>query len=433
MLLLLRFSVPMMLTNVLMVLYTFADSVIVGRVLGVEAFAAVGATGMLYFMVFSIMLGLGHGFGIVLAQRFGAKDMDGVRSAFVTGNWLVAVIGIITGIVGVFCSGLFLEWLDTPKELMPEATVYMAWLLGGMYVTFLNLFIGGTTRALGDSRTPLIAMIVSSAVNIALNLALVVPFGVAGIAFATLFAQLVSAVHCYIVLRRSGVLRGDGLNWHTPTALKLLRLGLPMGFRNAVIQGGGVVVQWFVNGYQDIALIAGISIAKRMYSLILVAGNAFEAAAGTFVAQNFGAGKIERLKKGFAVSRWLMLGAAGIMMALIVPLARVIIGLFFDGDPAIVAATLDYGSYQLIIMSVGLPLLHMLVLHRSALEGVGKPLIPVISGFVELVFRIGSIFLLTPLFGVFGVLLSDAAGWVGAVALLIISYIIVIGKLEKEG
>ena len=420
--LLLRFSVPMLLGNVLQLFYTIADSAIVGRVLGVTAFASVGATASLHFMVFSIILGIGQGFGIVFAQRFGAKDMDGLRRAFVTAAYLVVFISVAIGVAGAAGSGLFLSLLETPRELMAGAATYLSWLLGGMVITFTYNLLGAMLRALGDSKTPLKAMIVSSIVNVAFNIPLAMMLGIMGVAAATLFAQLTACAYCYIVLRRSDVLDGCGFKWHSPTAVSLLRLGLPLGFRNGVIQAGGVLMQWFINGYGT-AFIAGVSVAKRMYSLLQIAGNAFEAANGTFVAQNFGAGRMDRVKQGVACARRLMLASAGIIIAVTLPLGRFILGLMFEGDPALISAVLDAGVMQLNIMALGLPLLYMLVLYRSTLEGIGKPLIPVLSGFMELVFRIASILLLTPFINEMGVMLCDPVGWVGATGLLVIAYL----------
>ena len=429
--LLLRFSLPMLFGNMLQLFYMIADSAVVGRMLGVRAFASVGATASLHFMVFSIILGIGHGFGIVFAQRFGAKDMDGLRRAFVTAVYLVLLIGFLIGCAGVLGSGLFLEWMDTPLDLMPGAVTYLSWLLGGMVITFSYNLLGGLLRALGDSKTPFKAMIASSVINIALNVPFAYCFGIMGVAAATLIAQFSACAYCYVALRKSKVLDGCGFGWHTPSAAALLRLGLPLGFRNGVVNSGGVLVQWYINiNFGTEVFIAGISVAKRMYSLLMVAGNAIEAANGTFSAQNFGAKRMDRVKLGLACGRRLMLISAAIIMAVTLPLSRVLLGLLFDGDPELVGSVLDVGVRQLGIMTIGLPLLYLLLLYRSTLEGIGKPLIPMLSGFVELVFRIACIFALTPFIGELGVMLSDPAGWVGALGLLAIAYYVIIKKIR---
>lgn len=429
--LLLRFSVPMLFANVLQLFYTMADSAVVGRILGVTSFASVGATASLHWLVVSVVLGISQGFGVVFAQRFGAKDISGLRRAFVTAAYLAVFISALIGFAGATRSGLFLKLLNTPAELLPEATIYLGWLLGGILITFAYNLLGAMLRAVGDSKTPLIAMIISSIINIVLDFAFVLPFGVAGIAVATLLAQLTACVHCFIVLYRNGVLKDSGFQWDTASAKILLRLGLPLGLRDCVTQIGGVVVQWYINGY-GMVFVAGVSIAKRMYSLLQIAGSAFEGANATFVAQNFGAGSLSRIKQGVATARRLMLVSAAIIMAFTLPFSRFILGLLFEGELSEVNAVLDVGVRQLTAMTLGLPFLYLLVLYRSAIEGIGKPLIPVLSGFMEFIFRIASIVLLMPIIGETSILLADPLGWVGALVLLVIAYHVICGKLETD-
>ena len=425
--LMIRFSIPMLLANVLQMLYSLADSAVVGRMLGVEAFASVGATASLFWLVMSAVLGTAHGFGTVFAQRFGAKDMDGLRRAFVTAVYLAMGLGLAVGLAGVFGSGPLLKLLNTPPELLDGAAVYISVLLGGMAVTFGYNLLGSVLRALGDSKTPLRAMILASVLNIAFDLALVRPFGVAGIAAATLLAQVAACVYCLRALRKTGVLKGCGRKGDTASAKALLRLGLPMGLRNAVIEVGGLIVQRYANGYGP-EFVAGVAAAKRMYSLLMIAGGAFEAAAATFVAQNFGAGKHGRVRQGVAAGARLMLVSAAGIMAFALLCGRWILSLMVKGDPVQVAAMLDAGTRQLNVLALGLPLVYLLFLYRSSLQGIGKPLVPMASGFLELIFRVASVLALTPAWGEWGVLLSDPAGWAPAAALLMISY----GLISKK-
>ena len=429
--LMLRFSVPMLLSNILMVFYTLADSAIIGRILGVTAFAAVGATAAPHFWIFSIVMSMGHGFGIVFAQRFGGKDLDGLRRAFVTAVYLVVLIGTAIGLAGVFLSRFLLELLNTPAELMEGATIYLSFLLGGMLITFSYSLLGSILRALGDSKTPLKAMILSSIVNIALNIPLVLLFGIAGVAAGTLFAQLIACTYCFVVLQKTGVLKGCTMKWDSQSANDLLRIGLPMGARDAVIQGSGLIIQWFVNGY-GVDFVAGVSIAKRMYSLLMVAGGAFEGANGVFIAQNFGAKKIQRVQEGLRVMVKLMLVSSVIVMAFTIPLRHFILRLLLEGEPERLRAVLDIGARQLLILTLGLPLVYLLFAYRSTLEGIGKPIFSVYSGVMELVFRIASILIFMPFVAQWGVLLADPIGWVGATGLLVIAYYSIIKKMSRD-
>ena len=459
--LLVRFSLPMIAANVLQLLYTMADSAVVGRMLGVTAFAAVGATAAIYWMVLSIIISMSHGFGILFAQRFGAKDIGGLRRAFITAIYLTAVIGAAVGGAGIVGSGMVLELLDTPPELLAGASVYLQWLSGGIIIALAYNVLSAMLRALGDSKTPLKSIIITSLLNIALDVALVGPLGIAGVAIATLLSQLAACLYCAAVLRGAGRGTGRGAGrgtgavlgasgnsaiyiWGTvhgaqpaavafdaKSAAALLRLGLPLAFRNGAIEIGGLVVQRFVNAY-GVEFVAGIAAAKRMYSLLGLAGGAYEAANGTYAAQNFGAGKLDRVKLGVVYGRRLMLISAAIIMAIIIPLRYSILGLLLEGDPVQVKAVLDIGARQLLIMTIGLPLLNLLFLYRSTLDGIGKPQFSVISGFLELAMRIAAVLFLAPAISEAGIMISDPAGWVAALALLLAAYYAIIKKLAKR-
>jgi len=274
-------------------LYTLADSAIIGRMLGVNAFAAVGATVSLYWFVFGPILGITQGFGVIFAQQFGAKDSRGLSRAFTTAALLSAVISVAMTIGGLILCRPALLMLKTPPELMDGAVLYLSFLLGGMPIIFAYNLLGTMLRALGDSRTPLAATVVGTVLNIALDFALVIPFGIGGVAAATLLAQLAAAIYCAYHLRRVKEARPARRNLSAASAKSLLRIGLPLGLRNTVIEIGCLTVQVYVNSYGAI-FVAGFSAAVRMYSLLMIAGGAMEASCATFVAQNFGARRLDR-------------------------------------------------------------------------------------------------------------------------------------------
>lgn len=419
--LMIRFSIPLLLANALQMFYSLADSAIVGRMLGVNAFAAVGATGSTFWLVLSTVLGVTQGFGTVFAQRFGAKDTEGLRRTFVSSVYLTAALGLLIGLAGVFGSRGLLILLNTPPELLDGATTCLRVLIGGMPVFFASNLMGAALRALGDSKTPLLAMIFASVLNIVLDLALVKPFGIAGIASATLLAQGSACAYCLRALVKTGLLKGCGRKPDAGSAKELLRLGLPMGMRNAVIETGGLIVQRYTNGYGP-EFVAGVAAAKRMYSLLVIAAGAFEAAVATFVAQNFGAGRNDRVKQGVSTGLRLMLVSSVIISGFTLLFGRFILSLMIEGDPEQVKAVLDVGVRQLNVLSLGMPVLYLLFLYRSALQGIGRPLIPMLSGFAELFARVASALFITPVWGEWGVLLSDTAGWFPAVAMLLMAY-----------
>ena len=429
--LMIRFSLPLLLVNVLQMLFSVIDGAILGRLLGVNAFASVGATLSLYWMAFSAIFGMMCGFGVLFAQRFGAKDPVLLRASLATGSVLSAALSVIVILTGVFGCRPVLELIGTPPELIDGAVLYLRVFFFGAPIIFANNLFGTMLRSMGDSKTPMRSIILATVLNIGLDFALIIPFGIGGVSAATLLAQLAGGAYCFLALRKTGYLKGEGFGWDIPTAKELMRLGLPLSFRNAVIELGGVIVQRYTNSFGE-TFIAGIAAAKRMYNLLLIIANGVEAAVATFVAQNFGAGKLDRVKKGVNGGLQLMFISTVVAMAITLPFGRQILGLMVSGDAAQVAAVLDAGARQLMLMTLGLPLLNLLFLYRASLEGIGNSFIPMISGFLELATRIVVVIVLVPVWDKWGVYLTDPLGWVPATLLLTVSYVIVFRrKLSK--
>jgi len=428
--LMIKFSVPVLISNVLQLMFVVADTAIIGRMLGVNAFASIGATATTHWLVFSAVLGLNQGFSTLIAQRFGAKDSEGLRKAFSTAIYLAAMFAVTIGFTGILVCRPLMELLRTPSGLIDGSVTYLSWLWAGMPLTFGYNLLAMTLFALGDSKTPLRAMIVATVVNIAFDLILIVPFGVAGVAGATLIAQATAMAFCIRALKKSGVFQGLKIEFDKSSVWPLLRLALPLGFRNSVIEVGGLLVQRYVNDYGT-EFVAGVAAAKRMYSLLMIAGGAIEVSIGTFIAQNFGAKQFGRVKEGLKDGLKLVFCSVILIMAIALPLGRQILSLLIDGDPVQLAAVLDIGTRQLMLMTLGLPFLYLLFLYRAALQGLGNTFIPMLSGFVELALRIVSVLVLTRFLGDWGVLLSDPIAWPFAMVLLIVSYFMVFRRVTK--
>ena len=426
-----RFALPLMFANILQLLFTVADGAIVGRMLGIDAFAAVGATASVHWLVLSAILGISHGFETVFAQRYGAGDKEGFKKVFVAAVYLFVAIGSLLALFGLLTSAPLLAVLGTPDALFDDALLYLRILLGGIPIAFAFNVLAGMLRALGDSVTPFRAMLFAMAVNTGLTIALSAPFGLAGAAAATLVSQGLACVYSLMVLRKTGVIDACGRRFCLISARSLLRLGLPLFFRNGVIEVGGLFVQRFVN-YYGVEFVAGIAAAKRMYSMLVVVGSALEASVGIFVAQNFGAGDIKRIKQGVAVGRKLFMLSAGFMTALSILGSRFFIGLLISGDPARLEDILLIGTTQLNVMALGLPVLSLLLLYRSALQGMGNAVIPMLSGFLELAARIAVLAIFAGIWGRWAVYTAVVSGWLAAAVLLVVSYYKVIGKQCRQ-
>jgi len=425
------FSIPLLISNALQMLFVVADTAIIGHILGINAFASIGATASLHWLVFSAVLGFNQGLGTLFAQRFGAKDMDGLKRAFVSAVCLAAALGAIIGIAGVLLCKPLMVLLQTPRKLIGGSVTYLSWLWAGMPLFVGYNLLAVALFALGNSKTPLFAMGVATAVNITFDFILIASFGIAGVAIASLIAQAAAMLFCYRALRKTGVFQGGGFRFDSKFAWPLLRLALPLGFRNAVIEVGGLFVQQYVNMY-GIEFVAGVAAAKRMYSLLMIAGGAIEASVATFVAQNFGAKRLERVRNGLRDGLKLAIGSALVIMAIALPFGRQILGLLIGGDVAQVNAVLDVGVRQLNLLALGLPFLYLLFMYRAALQGLGNTFIPMTSGFVELGMRIVSVLVLTRFFGDLGVLLSDPIAWPFAMTLLVVSYFIVFRRIRRK-
>ncbi len=423
--LLLGFAAPLMVGSVCQLLYTMADSAVVGRLLGVDAFAAVGAAGFLSMLLFCIISGLIQGFTILFAQLFGKKQWETLRGTIAMAALLSAGIGVLLTLLGLFCAEPVLALTKTPEDIRPQALVYVQWIFAGTLITMANRLSGMLLHALGNSRAPVTGSIASCVLNVALDLlfAGVFHWGVAGVAAATVLAQLASCGYCLVQLRAIPQARLSRQDFAAKPALlrELMRLGGPFALRDGVIAIGGLFVQAAINSYGKL-FVAGMAAAEKYFGLLNITGNALEGAFSTYAAQNYGAGRMDRMQEGLRCSIRLALISAGIMDVLVLVLGRQLIGLLVSGEPQEVQAITQAGYTYLLVMALLIPLMFLLCLYRSGLQGMGSTFAPTLSGFVELGLRLLSVLLLPGLLGRWAVYLANPLGWLGAMLLLGISY-----------
>lgn len=423
--LLLRFAAPLMLGSLCQILYSAADGVIIGRVVGIDAFASIGAANFLTLLVFEMILGLTQGFGVIFAQRFGKKDYAGLREAVAAAILLSAGIGALLTAAGLACAKRALLYMDTPADILPLAQVYVCWMYAGIAVTLANRLFSTLLLSLGNSKAPVTANAASCVLNILLDLLFAAGFhwGVAGVAAATLAAQLGSAIYCIVRLWSIPHMRLSrrDLNISPSVAGELLHLGIPMAFRNGVIAVGGLFVQTAINGYGKL-FVAGMAASEKFFELISFTGSAVEGAFGIYGAQNFGAGDMFRLKQGFRCSVRLSLAGAAVMAAVVAVFGKGLIGLLIAGEPGDVRQIVQTGYEYLVILALTVPLMFLLCLYRAGLQGMGSALVPTLSGFVELGVRILSVLLLPELLGKWAVYFASPLGWLAAMLLLGVSY-----------
>ncbi len=430
------FALPLMLGNVFQQLYTVVDTMVVGKYLGVGALAALGSADWLNWMMLGIIQGFTQGFAIPMAQEFGAGHYDRLRKVIGSSCVLSVGFALALTLAGQLLARPVLLLLQTPGDILPDSLLYLRIMfLGIPIVTAYNL-LACILRSLGDGKTPLQAMIVASAANIGLDLLFVMVFhwGIAGAAAATLIAQLISGLFCLYHICRLEILRlkADDFRFQGQLCLRLLGLGSPMAFQNCIIAIGGMIVQFVVNG-SGVTFIAGFTASNKLYGILEIAASSYGYAMITYVGQNLGAGKYSRIRQGMR-SAIIIAIATSIAIAMVMLLGgRAILSCFVSGTPQEVEQTLQVAYFYLSIMSVALPVLYLLHVVRSAIQGMGNTLLPMVSGIAEFTMRTATALLLPLAVGEVGIFFAEPAAWAGADVVLVISYFAISRKyLKKE-
>lgn len=420
----LSFSIPLLLGNVVQQMYQFADAVVVGRHLGVQSLAAVGATGSLLFLLIGFAWGLTSGFAIPIAQAFGAGDGAAVRRSVATGVILTGATSVVLTVVAPLIAAPLLDLLQTPVELMPEATTFTQISFIGASATMFFNYLSAIIRAIGDSRTPLIFLTVSCVLNVALVVLMVGPldWGVGGAALATVIAQAVSVVLCLeFVRRRLPMLHLRRADWRVSRddVREHLRLGLPMGFQASIIAIGTLTVQVALNTLGSDA-VAAYTTASRVDGLAVAFLSSLGLASSMYAAQNLGGRRPDRIRRGVIEGTWMAVITGALLGALIIAFGTSMVRLFVgEGSDEVVRLA----HLMLVINGCGYWALGVLFVLRGALQGLGHTLIPTVTGVIELVMRVGAAVVLGALIGFEGVALSNPLAWLGAITLLVPAYV----------
>ena len=434
--LLVSFSLPLMVGNVFQQMYTVVDTAVVGKALGVGALAALGASDWLNWMMLGVIQGLTQGFGIMMAQDFGSRQMDRLRRTIGASAVLSAIGALVLLAVGQVAIAPILRLLQTPDAIQGDTVLYLRIMFGGVPVVMAYNLFAGMIRSLGDSKTPLYAMMVASCVNIGLDLLFVLVFhwGIAGAAAATLIAQVFAAGVCLWHLGKLPVLKMKRedfrLDWSQ--AGQLLQLGFPMAFQNAIISVGGMIVQSVVNGFGMI-FIAGFTATNKLYGLLELAAINFGYAVASYTGQNLGAGLYDRVKRGVRSAALMGVLTSLAVGAVMILLGRWVVSAFISSeDPAAAQQALEVAYDFLVTMCVPLFVLYLLHIYRSALQGMGDTVMPFVSGLFELVMRLGVVHIAPAFLGQFGIYLAEPLAWLGADLVLLPSYHLRLRRLSRR-
>lgn len=432
--LILGFSLSLVAGNVFQQLYTVVDTMVVGKYLGVSALAALGASDWLNWLMLGVIQGLTQGFGIRMAQEFGANRMDDLKRSVGSAAVLSMLSAVVLVAAGQMSAGPVLTLLQTPQEIIGYSLLYLRIMFAGVPIVMLYNLLACILRSLGDSRTPLNAMVVASVTNIVLDYLFVLGFGwgIAGAAAATLIAQAVSSAFCFYHIKKIAFLKLARTDFHLQRELsgRLFMLGLPMAFQNGIIAIGGMIVQFVVNGY-GVIFIAGFTATNKLYGLLEIAGTSYGYAMVTYVGQNLGAGRHDRIKSGMRAAMGIAMATSAFIAVCMLVFGKYLLGLFISGTPEVVEQTMRIAYFYLAVMSVCLPVLYVLHVTRSALQGMGNTLLPMLSGVAEFVMRTLSVIFLPMLLGEVGIFFAEIAAWLGADVVLVISYFSQMKKLQE--
>ena len=429
----LGFAIPLLLGMLFQQFYSMVDTIIVGKYLGVSALASVGSTGSINFMIIGFCMGVCNGFAIPVAQKFGAGNFKKLRKYVFNSGFLAIVFSVVmTLIVCVFCRQILIA-MRTPEDIIQGAYSYIYVIFLGIPATYLYNLLSGIIRSLGDSKTPLFFLIISSIINIILDLFLIIymHMGVAGAAWATVIAQAVSGILCLIYMRKKySVLKfeSDELKIDGYCIRRLCYMGVPMGLQYSITAIGSVILQAAVNGLGSI-IVAAVTAAGKISMFLCCPFDALGSTMATYTGQNIGAGKLERISEG--IKKSMIIGSIYSIVALMISVffGKSLALLFVNENEIEILAKV---SENLIIVAAFYIPLCIVNVVRFTIQGMGYSTFAILAGVCEMIARALCGFILVPIFGYVAVCLASPVAWIFADAFLIPAYKYVINKSKCE-
>lgn len=422
------FALPILAGSLVQQAYTLVDSMILGKYVSTEALTAVSCTSWIYWLIINIFTGFTQGFSIIISQQYGAKDFSKMRKSIAMSCVLSVLLTVFITVTALLYIPELLVLLKTPKNVIRMSILYLYIVTAGVFITMLYNLLSSILRALGDTQTAFIALIISSMINIALDAIFVIQLHleVSGVAVATLISQVFSCIICFIKIKKWEVLHLCAGDWsfHSQCTWELFKAGVPLATQNIVISVGGLIMQGIVNSYGYVFTTA-VSLTSKLVNLIQQAGVSFSVALGTYVAQNLGAKQTERVKQGVNICLKINVILAVISSTIFILIGKPALKLFLNAkeQTANLNATILHTAYfYLVIQCIFLFVVYVLYTYRAALLGSGQTFIPMVSGIVELLIRLAVASWLPLLVGRQGVLFADVIAWFGAGGLLMFTY-----------
>jgi len=430
--LILLYSLPIILGNIFQQLYNMCDTIIVGRLLGPDALAAVGTTGPMNFLVLGFLYGISSGCAVITAQRYGAKDIAGLKRSVAMNIILNVAIGIVFTILSCALTMPILHAIHTPQEIIHDSFSYIFVIFLGILSIVLYNACACILQAVGDSKTPLYFLIMSSLLNIGLDIFFIIKFhwGVAGAAWATVISQLLAGTGALVtIIVKYPVLHVSkaDFEWNTQFAMKHLKVGLNMGFQFSITAIGVIILQGALNKFGPIK-IAAFTAGQKVENLVTIAATTFGVTMANYGGQNLGAGRIDRIKQGVTKACILTVLFAFLSAIIASLFSKELAGMFLSNAPEdaqkneqIVALA---GTY-LRMVSVFFPILFVLFIYRNVLQSIGRGFWPLMGGVFELLARTVAAYTLPAIWGFKGICAAEPSAWCAATIPLAIAYYII--------
>lgn len=434
--LMLRFALPVILTNLGQQLYQIVDAAIVGRGVGVNALAAVGCTDWTYWTVMWSVSAMTQGFATFVSRNFGKNDRDKTNKSITASVYLTLIISVIFTVIGVIGARPILVLLRTPTEgkILTQAVTYLTVMFSGIIVVAFYNLAAAILRAFGDSKTPLIAMITAAVLNVLLDLLFVIAlgWGVFGAAFASVLSQLIAFIFC--AARILGIeyvkLNKNAWAWDGRLTGEMARFGIPLALQYVIINLGGMIVQATINDQGD-SFVAGYTAVNKLYGLLECSAISLGAAFTTFASQNYGAGNYKRVRRGVNVAMLLAVSASLVLMVAVLPLRSLLPRLFIDTSDAGAVDAIRVAAAYLTNMILSLPILYLVYVHRNNLQAIGNSSWSLVSGIAEALSRVVMAKLIFNAAGVKTLFYIEPVAWLMAWLFVLVPYYFYQRKLLK--
>ncbi len=424
-----QFAIPLLIGTLFQQAYNIIDTMIAGYNLGDDAIAAIGATSALYSVLIYFANGMNNGFGIVMAQIFGAKNLSKMKKAVAATIILNIMTTILLTVIVLPFLRILLYWLDTPQEIFDIAYQYIFIILAGMTATIGYNMCSGFMRAVGNSQTPLYFLIASCGINIVLDILFILGLhlGVSGAALATVAAQLISAILCAIyIIKKYRIYMPEKKDWHLSKklVLEMLSTGISMGLMSSVLAIGSIILQKGIN-HLGKDIITAHTASRRLFEFLMMPLQAVAVACSTFTGQNFGAKQFDRIRKAMKQVLWLELLWSVISVAIAFLCGNMLIRMLTGtGNENIILNA----AYNLKVCTIFFFPLGILFVLRNAMQAMGYRIVPILSSSIELVVKILSCVFVIPVMKYTGVVLTEPVIWVMCAAFLGVIYL----KTKKQ-